>query len=202
MKTRHSSMATRAASWVARGVTTTTPPILSAGSSRSEFAPTSEGEFTVVRPAARRGGFPFLTRVTNMKIQARILAAALGSLACLAYVNTAAASDHRGPNHPSHHQPRLPGEVIPVEIYDPLGLVAHGPQGQLHLLEDGFAFTEGPAADRHGNVYFTDQPNDKIYRWDAGTGKITLFLEGTGRANGTIFDRDGNLVAAADMHGE
>jgi len=92
--------------------------------------------------------------------------------------------------------------VIAVDIYDPEGLVAHGPQGQLHLLQDGFAFTEGPAADRHGNVFFTDQPNDKIYRWDAGTNKITLWLEGTGRANGMIFDREGNLITASDMHGE
>ena len=74
--------------------------------------------------------------------------------------------------------------------------------GQLVSLAEGFSFTEGPAADRHGNVFFTDQPNDRIYRWDAGTGKVTLFLEGTGRANGMIFDREGNLIAASDMHGE
>jgi len=138
-----------------------------------------------------------------MKTQARILVAALGSLACFSLASTTSAHDHRESDHrPSHHQPRLSGEVIPVDIYDPLGLVARGPQGQLHLLADGFGFTEGPAADRHGNVFFTDQPNDKIYRWDAGTGQITLWLEGTGRANGMIFDREGNLIAAADMHGE
>ncbi len=137
-----------------------------------------------------------------MNTQARILAAVLGSLACLSYTGTTTASDHRGPgNHPPH-QPPLSGEIIPVDIYDPLGLVARGPQGQLHRLADGFGFTEGPAADRHGNVFFTDQPNDKIYRWDAGSGQITLWLEGTGRANGMIFDRDDNLIAAADMHGE
>ena len=34
-----------------------------------------------------------------MKFQARILAAALGSLACLSYVNTAVASDHHQPRH-------------------------------------------------------------------------------------------------------
>ena len=51
-------------------------------------------------------------------------------------------------------------------------------------------------------MFFTDQPNDRIYRWDAGTGEVTLFLEGTGRANGMAFDADGNLIACADMHGE
>jgi len=51
-------------------------------------------------------------------------------------------------------------------------------------------------------VFFTDQPNDRIYRWDAGTGEITLFLQGTGRANGMAFDRDGNLITCSDLHGE
>ena len=103
----------------------------------------------------------------------------LGSLACFSHVNTTAASD----------------------IYDPLGLVSRR-HGQLVTLAAGFSFTEGPAVDRHGNVFFTDQPNDRIYRWDAGTRKVTLFLQGTGRANGMAFDGDGNLIAAADMHGE
>jgi gluconolactonase len=134
-----------------------------------------------------------------MKTQARLLVAALGALTC--FVNVAAASESQSSNHPVHH-PRPPLEVIPSDIYDPLGLVARGPRGQLVSLASGFSFTEGPAADRHGNVFFTDQPNDKIWRWDAGTGKVTLFLEGTGRANGMIFDRDDNLIAAADLHGE
>lgn len=88
------------------------------------------------------------------------------------------------------------------DIYDPLGLVSPGPHGRLVTLASGFGFTEGPAADRRGNVFFTDQPNDRIYRWDAGTGQIELFLEGAGRANGMEFDLQGNLIAAADMHGE
>jgi gluconolactonase len=137
-----------------------------------------------------------------MKTQARILMAVLGSLACCTYVNTAAASDPQASGEHSSDRHRPPVEVIPSDIYDPLGLVARGPRGQLVRLAKGFSFTEGPAADRHGNVYFTDQPNDRIYRWDAGSGKVTLFLQGTGRANGTIFDREGNLITASDMHGE
>jgi gluconolactonase len=129
-----------------------------------------------------------------MRTQARILVAALGFLLCAAHANTTAAADQ--------HRHRPPAEVIPSAIYDPLGLVSRSAHGQLVSLAEGFSFTEGPAADRHGNVFFTDQPNDRIYRWDAGTGKVTLFLEGTGRANGMIFDREGNLIAAADMHGE
>jgi len=127
-----------------------------------------------------------------MKTHARILAAVLGGLACFSPATA----------HEPAHKPHPPGEIIPSDIYDPLGLVSRGPRGQLVIVEDGFSFTEGPAVDRHGNVFFTDQPNDRIHRWDAGTGNVTLFLEGTGRANGMAFDRHGNLIAAADMHGE
>jgi gluconolactonase len=85
-------------------------------------------------------------------------------------------------------------------FYDPTHLIA--PHAKLKKLGDGFTFTEGPAVDRHGNVFFTDQPNDKIYKWAANTGKISLFLSPTGRSNGTYFDRRGNLITCADMHGE
>jgi len=135
-----------------------------------------------------------------MKIQARILVAVLGSLACFAHVNTTAAADQQASSQQSADRHRPPVEIIPSEIYDPLGLVSR--HGQLVTLASGFSFTEGPAADRHGNVFFTDQPNDRIYRWDAGTGRVRLFLEGTGRANGMAFDRHGNLIACADMFGE
>ena len=60
-----------------------------------------------------------------------------------------------------------------------------------------FAFTEGPSADRAGNVFFTDQPNDRIMEFSVD-GKITEWLKPAGRANGTRFDRSGNLIACAD----
>jgi gluconolactonase len=67
-------------------------------------------------------------------------------------------------------------------------------------LSSVFAFTEGPASDPKGNVYFTDQPNDKIYVWTT-EGKLTTFLTGGERANGTYFDADGvTLLACADLH--
>ncbi len=132
--------------------------------------------------------------------RARVLTTMLGALACLASMSTVTGSDRKPVDKHRGHNPPLAGQVIPSDIYDPLGLVSR--KGQLHLLASGYRFTEGPAADKHGNVFFTDQPNDRIYRWDAGDGKISLFLEGTGRANGMIFDRENNLLAAADMYGE
>jgi gluconolactonase len=136
-------------------------------------------------------------RSIKMKRQTRILVALLGTLAFVSQGDAVAAADQESSSQASTGKQRPPSD-----IYDPLGLVAAGRHGQLVTLASGFSFTEGPAADRHGNVYFTDQPNDRIYRWDAGTRKVELFLEGTGRANGMAFDREGNLIAAADMYGE
>jgi gluconolactonase len=87
-----------------------------------------------------------------------------------------------------------------TSIFDPGCLVA--PNAQLRKLGEGFSFTEGPAVDKKGNIFFTDQPNDKIYKWSAYTGVITTFLTGTGRSNGMAFDKSGNLITCADMHGE
>jgi len=69
----------------------------------------------------------------------------------------------------------------------------------IEKIETGYAFTEGPAVAKDGSVYFTDQPNDRIYRWDEKKG-ITLWLEGTERSNGMYFNRNDQLVACADEH--
>lgn len=63
----------------------------------------------------------------------------------------------------------------------------------------GFGFTEGPAVAKDGRVFFTDQPNDKIYCWNEKTG-ISIFLDNCERSNGTYFDKKGNLLACADMY--
>jgi len=71
---------------------------------------------------------------------------------------------------------------------------------KVELLADGFRFTEGPAVDKKGNVYFTDQPNDRILVWSVD-GKLSEFGS-FGRANGTYFDRDGRLLTCSDMDNE
>ena len=67
---------------------------------------------------------------------------------------------------------------------------------------DGFSFTEGPAVDKYGSVYFTDQPNDRILKWSVDDEKLSVFLENTGRANGMYFDNQGNLLTCSDMENE
>lgn len=75
------------------------------------------------------------------------------------------------------------------------------PGAHLTRLANDFAFTEGPAADRDGNVYFTDQPNDRIVRFGTD-GKLTDWLKPAGRSNGMYFDRDGNLLTCADAENQ
>jgi len=74
-------------------------------------------------------------------------------------------------------------------------------KGEIVKVGSGYAFTEGPAVDRDGKVYFTDQPNDRIYVWDEKTG-VSLWLEGTNRSNGLYFNAKGQLVSCADLHNE
>jgi len=71
------------------------------------------------------------------------------------------------------------------------------PGAKLEKLAGDFKFTEGPTCDRAGNVFFTDQPNDRIMKWSVD-GKLSTFLQPAGRANGMFFDRPGNLIACAD----
>ncbi|MEN6426970.1 MAG: SMP-30/gluconolactonase/LRE family protein [Phycisphaerales bacterium] len=82
---------------------------------------------------------------------------------------------------------------------EPVGIVAPGAKPL--LLASEFKFTEGPAPDAGGNVFFTDQPNDRICKWSVD-GKLTTFLQPCGRSNGLFFDREGNLYACADMDNE
>ncbi|MDC0584314.1 SMP-30/gluconolactonase/LRE family protein [Bacteroidales bacterium] len=61
-------------------------------------------------------------------------------------------------------------------------------------LARGFKFTEGPAVDATGNVYFTDIPNHLILIWTTD-GHLDTFRVKSGRANGLYFDKDENLLA-------
>ncbi len=82
---------------------------------------------------------------------------------------------------------------------DTVALVADGAKPK--LISSQFSFTEGPAADRFGNIFFTDQPNDKIWKFDT-KGELSVFLDKTGRSNGMYFDKKGNLITAADENNE
>jgi gluconolactonase len=65
------------------------------------------------------------------------------------------------------------------------------------MVSHQFSFTEGAAVDRAGNIFFTDQPNDKIWEYTLD-GELVLFMDSAGRSNGMYFDPGGRLVTCAD----
>ena len=79
------------------------------------------------------------------------------------------------------------------------GIIADG--ATLQQAATGYEFTEGPAVDKAGNVYFTDQPNNRIIKW-ATDGEVSVFMEDAGRSNGLFFGNDGNLYACADLENQ
>ncbi|MCC6863073.1 MAG: SMP-30/gluconolactonase/LRE family protein [Bryobacterales bacterium] len=56
------------------------------------------------------------------------------------------------------------------------------------------AFTEGPAADLSGRIYFTETVTERILRL-ADRGAPATFRESSNAANGLVFDAQGRLIA-------
>ncbi len=84
------------------------------------------------------------------------------------------------------------------------------PGEEWQLLGEGYKYTEGPSVDAEGNVYFTDIPNNRIHKISLD-GKISVFVENTGGANGSMFGPDGKIyvcqngkkrIAAFDVTGQ
>jgi gluconolactonase len=102
----------------------------------------------------------------------------------------------------SAHRPYYSGAKIIIAAHDAdttyntAGLFEPGTQPQ--LISRQFGFTEGPAADNAGNIYFTDQPNNTIWKYSL-TGELEVFTGDSGRSNGMYFDKHGNLLTCADQ---
>ncbi len=76
------------------------------------------------------------------------------------------------------------------------------PGAELVLVGEGYKFTEGPTSDAKGNVYFTDQPNDRIVHYDFGSGEAKTWMQPCGRSNGLFFVAPDRLIACADANNE
>ncbi|MFN8004496.1 MAG: SMP-30/gluconolactonase/LRE family protein [Acidobacteriota bacterium] len=63
------------------------------------------------------------------------------------------------------------------------------------LVGEGYRFSEGPAANAKGEVFFTDGSNNKIYKVSLD-GKVTEWVSNSNRAGGMAFGPDGRLYAA------
>ncbi len=87
-----------------------------------------------------------------------------------------------------------------AQIEDKKGIIEK--DAELVKVQDGFSFTEGPAVNRFGDVYFTDQPNNRIHVWNAISNTVSVFKENAGRSNGMYFTLDGTLITCADEKNE
>lgn len=92
-------------------------------------------------------------------------------------------------------------DVVAAQVSEPWTTRVTVEGAELKLVTGDCKFTEGPAADRDGRVYFTDQPNDRILRWTEGE-ELEQWLSPAGRSNGLYFDRSGALIACADGNNE
>ncbi|QDV35283.1 SMP-30/gluconolactonase/LRE family protein [Tautonia plasticadhaerens] len=71
---------------------------------------------------------------------------------------------------------------------------AVGPTGPMRQVATGLVFTEGPASDADGNLYFTDVRGNTVYKVDA-EGNLSAFLEGSEGCNGLMVDPSGTIIA-------
>jgi gluconolactonase len=80
---------------------------------------------------------------------------------------------------------------LPARIGMPTGLISQDATVRSAVM---IAFTEGPAADSEGNIYFSDIINNRIMRLSAD-GSVSVFRSDSGRSNGNLFDQQGRLVS-------
>lgn len=76
--------------------------------------------------------------------------------------------------------------------------------GEIEILtriDDEKVFTEGPAVDREGHVYFTNIPMSKILHWDPAEKELSVFRTGSNSANGLRFTMNGDLLVCEGQPG-
>lgn len=76
-----------------------------------------------------------------------------------------------------------------------------GPTGPVVEVQKGFQFTEGPASDDQGNLYFTDIPAEKILKLDPA-GALSTFSDKSGHANGLMYNPGTKELFACEMDGQ
>lgn len=115
-----------------------------------------------------------------------LLALPLFALPLLASADPSAA-------RPSAADPASPAQQPTPTQRRPPGAVT-APGAAVERIATGFTFTEGPAADAAGDVWFSDVRQSRTHRWRPATGQVELVRENTGGANGLYFDAGGRLV--------
>ena len=70
------------------------------------------------------------------------------------------------------------------------------PGAKLQKLWGEGAFTEGGTMLADGSLVFSDIPGDRLMHYDPATGKVSVWRQPSGKANGTILTPDGRFAAA------
>ena len=81
--------------------------------------------------------------------------------------------------------------VIACNTQTPKGVFdrTHQPE----LIASNSTLAEGPAVDQYGNIFYSDQPGNKISKIDT-TGKVSVFMKPAGVTNGIAFDYEGKMI--------
>lgn len=93
---------------------------------------------------------------------------------------------------------------LKIERLDPAFDQLIAPGAQIEKLAEGFQWSEGPVW-KDGALYFSDVPQNKLYRWQPGDKAAKVFLEPSGGmeaksdyvvpgSNGLTLDAKGNLI--------
>ncbi len=93
-------------------------------------------------------------------------------------------------------QPARSAAVVPAKpaTIAPTATTSTAANAILQQVAGTYQFTEGPVADKNGNVYFADITAGKIYKWSPD-GNVSVFVSGLNMPNGLAFDKNGNLIA-------
>lgn len=88
---------------------------------------------------------------------------------------------------------RLPDPA--VEILDPSFAKYRLSLAAIERIATGLRWAEGPVwFGDMDMLLFSDVTNDRIMRWEAGTGRLSVFRQGSSFANGNTRDREGRLL--------
>ncbi len=69
-------------------------------------------------------------------------------------------------------------------------------------IKEDQVFTEGPAVDRQGNVFFTNIPTNRILKWNTSQRELSIIDAMSQATNGLRFDTSGRLLACRGATGQ
>src|SRR4051794_9440227 len=87
-----------------------------------------------------------------------------------------------------------------IEVVDPRFGKYRIQSAAVERLYTGTRWAEGPVWFGDGRyLLFSDIPNNRMLRWDEGTGEVTVFRQPSNHSNGNTRDRQGRLVTCEHL---